>query len=333
MKAVMVEKFAPVGEGAVYRETPDPAPAEGEVVIEVAFAEANFPDILVVEGNYQVKPPLPFSPGKAAVGTVTALGPGVTAPAIGTRVSANVEYGAYAAKMVAKAGNCSPIPDAMPFETAQALGGLIYQTAHFALVDRARIQKGDRVLVLGATGGVGSAACQLAKALGAATVIGGVRDASAIDGARALGCDHVIDLSAGDLREHLRAEVKAATNGHGADIVIDPLGGDAFTAALRALAWRGRLVVVGFAAGGIPEMRVNYLLLKNIEVSGLQWSDYRDRDPDWVERVQQEIFALWAEGKLDPPVAETLPLSRFAEALGKLKSGGVRGRILLKPEP
>lgn len=327
MKAVIVEQLGPI-ENARYMDAPDPVPGPGQVVVDVKAIEANFPDFLVMEGKYQIKPPLPFSPGKAAAGTVSGLGDGVSHLAVGDRVGVQVEYGAYAEKLLAPAKTCYRMPEAMPFETSAALG-LVYQTAHFALVDRARIQPGDRVLVLGASGGIGSAACQLAKALGASVVIGGVLGADNIATAKSVGCDHAIEMSGGDRRDRLRDEVRAVTDGQGADIVIDPVGGGAFTAALRALAWRGRLVVIGFASGTIPEVKANYLLIKNIEVSGLHWSDYRERDPAWVRRVQDEIYALWSEGRLKPLISEAVPLADYARALEMLRRGQVKGKIVL----
>ncbi len=328
MKAVLVEQFAPISEARV-TETDDPQPAPGEVVVDIKAAEANFPDILVMEGNYQVKPPLPFSPGKAGAGIVSAVGPDVAGFQVGDRVGVQVEYGTYAEKLKTAADTCYAMPDSMPFDVAAALG-LVYQTSHFALMERARFQPGETVLVLGASGGIGSAACQLAKALGAGRVIGGVLGKANEAVARASGCDHIVDLGGDDLRDRLRAEVHAVTDGKGVDIVVDPVGGDAFTAALRALAWRGRLVVIGFASGAIPAVKANYLLVKNIEVSGLQWSDYRERDPAWVRRVQKELYRLWSDGKLTPHISDRLPLADFAVALERLRAGGVQGKIVLE---
>ena len=329
MKAAIVEAFGPVSE-ALYTDAPDPVPGPGEVVVNVRAAESNYPDILVMEGAYQVKPPLPFSPGKAASGVISVVGDGVTNLKVGDRGAVQVEYGAYAEQLNTSAETCYRMPEAMPFETGAALG-LVYQTSHFALIERARVKPGETVLVLGASGGIGTAACQLAKALGASTVIGGVRGENAAATAREVGCDATIELGGGDLRDRLRDEIRLVT-GAGVDVVIDPVGGDAFGAALRALNWRGRLVVVGFASGAIPEVRANYLLVKNIEVSGLQWSDYRERDPEWVARVQDEIFELWSAGKLIPHVSSTLPMSHFKDALELLKNGGVQGKIILVNE-
>ncbi len=328
MKAVVVREYAPFDQISV-GDLPDPAPGTGEVVIDVKAAEVNYPDILVIGGQYQIKPPLPFAPGKAAAGVVSAVGEGVTLLAVGDRVSAQVEYGAYAQKLRAPAINVYPMPDGIDFAQGAALG-LVYQTAHFALIERARMQPGERVLVLGASGGIGVASVQLAKALGAGTVIAGVLGAGNAEIARQCGADTVIDLGAIDLRDGLREAVREATGGHGADVVIDPVGGAVNAAALRAMAWRGRMVIIGFAAGEIPTIKANYLLVKNIEVSGLQWSDYRDRTPDWVRRVQSEIFDLAVAGKLNPVISRRFPLDGFKEALALLRDGKAQGKLILE---
>jgi len=327
MKAVVVHEFAPFDRVGI-EIAADPEPGEGEVVIEVKAAEVNYPDILVIAGQYQVKPPRPFSPGKAASGVISAVGAGVTGLAPGDAVSAQVEYGAYAEKLRVKACNVFHMPAGISFAKGAAIG-LTYQTAHFALVERARMQKGDVVLVLGASGGIGFAGVQLAKALGAQLVIAGVLGAANVEIARRAGADAILELSSIDLRDGLRDAVRKLTDGHGADIVLDPVGGAANAGALRALAWRGRMVIIGFASGDIPTIQANYLLLKNIEVTGLQWSDYRDRTPEWVARVQQELFDLHVKGKIDPYVSATFPLRDFKQALTLLRDGKVQGKLVL----
>ncbi|GGO51156.1 NADPH:quinone reductase [Roseovarius pacificus] len=329
MKAVLVREFGPVDTARV-EDLPEPTPGPGEVVVDLRAAEVNFPDILVMEGKYQVKPPLPFSPGKAGAGVISSIGQDVSGLEVGDHVAIQAEYGTYAGQIAITADNCHPMPDDMPFEVGAALG-LVYQTAHFALIERAAMKPGDTVLVLGASGGVGSAAVQLARAMGAGVVIGGVKGARNAELARAAGCDETVDLGMDNLRDGLRDKVRMATDGHGADVVIDPVGGAVTEAALRAMAWRGRLVVVGFAAGEIPTIKANYLLVKNIAVSGLQWSDYRERDPAWVHRVQQDIFDLWSQGKLSPQIADTLPLDQFSDALQRLQEGRAHGKIILTP--
>lgn len=331
MKAVTVHAFAPF-ETVGIEEVADPVAGPGEVVVDVVVAEVNYPDIMVIEGNYQFKPPLPFSPGKAAAGRVSAVGAGVEALAPGDAVALQVEYGAYAEKIKVRAENCFRMPPGMPFDKAAALG-LAYQTAWFALKDRAGLQPGEAVLALGASGGVGMASLQLAKALGAKPVIAGVRGAANAGLALRWGADHVIDLADPDLHDALRARVLDMTGGHGADIVVDPVGGDAHAASLRALAWCGRVVIVGFASGQVPAIKANYLLVKNIAVIGLQWSDYRDRTPARVAAAQRELFALYQQGRIDPHISSRLPLGRFVEGLRTLRDGKVQGKVILEVQP
>lgn len=319
MRAVVVHKPGPF-RGHRVEHVADPVPGPGEVLIEVRAIGVNYPDLLVAEGKYQLIPPVPYTPGKEAAGIAN-----------GNRVLAQVEHGAYAEKVVARAVDCQPLPEGMPFEDAAALG-LAYQTAYFALMDRGGYQKGETVLVTGASGGVGLAGVQIAKALGA-TVIAGVTSAEKGALCRRHGADHVIDLAAPDLRESVRQQVYAAVGKRGVDIVLDSVGGDAFDGALRALAWRGRLVVIGFAAGRIPEVRANYLLLKNIAVSGLQWSDYRQRHPEMVKAAQEKIFSLYVEKKIKPEITATYPLERFADALARFGARSVQGKLILTPGP
>jgi len=330
VKAVVVHEFAPF-ESIGVEQIADPAPGDGDVVIDVKAAEVNYPDILVIAGQYQFKPPRPFSPGKAAAGIISAIGKGVTSFALGDAVAAQVEYGAYAEKLRVKACNLFHMPAGVSFTKGAAIG-LTYQTAHFALVERARMQKDEVVLVLGASGGIGFACVQLAKALGAGLVVAGVLGTDNFDIARRAGADTVLDLANLDLRDGLRDTVRQLTDGHGIDIVLDPVGGAANAGALRALAWRGRMVIIGFASGDIPIVQTNYLLLKNIEVTGLQWSDYRDRTPAWVARVQQELFDIHVAGKIDPYISGIFPLAQFKKALAQLRDGKVQGKLVLTIE-
>jgi NADPH:quinone reductase len=332
VRAVIVRKPGPFRSHKV-EEVPDPVPGPGEVVIEARAIGVNYPDLLVAEGKYQFIPPAPYSPGKEVAGIVATHSRDSAAEDSslkrGDRVMAQVEYGAYAEKVVARAVDCHRMPDAMPFEHAVALG-LACQTAWFALVERAQVRPGESVLVTGASGGVGLAAVQLAKRLGA-TVLAGVTSAQKGDLCRRHGADHIIDLSAANLRESIREQVFAASGRRGVDVVIDSVGGDAFDGALRALAWRGRLVVVGFAAGRIPEIKANYLLLKNIAVLGLQWSDYRNRDPGLVAQAQSAIFGFYLEKNLRPEITATYPLEQFADALARFEARQVQGKMLLVP--
>ena len=328
MRAVVVHSPGPFA-GHRVEEVPDPVPGDGEVLIEARAIGVNYPDLLVAEGRYQFRPPPPFSPGKEVAGVVAALGKNASRFRVGESVMAQVEYGAYAGKVIARQAACHRLPDAMSFEHGAALG-LAYQTAHFALVERGRCRPGETVLVTGATGGVGLAAVEIAKALGA-TVLAGVTSEDKAGLARRHGADHVIDLAAPQLRESVRSQVYAALGTRGVDIVVEIVGGDVFDGALRALAWGGRLVVVGFAGGRVPELKANYLLLKNICVTGLQWSDYRERDPEAVRRAQAEIYRWCAQGRLKPLVTATFPLERFAAALERFTQRSVTGRLLLIP--
>jgi NADPH:quinone reductase len=228
-----------------------------------------------------------------------------------------------------RADQCYRLPPSMSFAEAASLS-LVYDTAWFALRERARLETGEAVLVLGASGGVGQAAIQLSQAMGAVALAGITRPERATV-VRAAGAVGVIDLSRENLRDDLREQVFALTGGRGADIILDPLGGKVFEAALRALAWRGRLVVIGFAAGGIATLKTNYLLLKNIEVSGLQISDYRKRRPDQVAAAYREIFDLYERGKIRPAVTTMFPLARAGEALASLRDRRINGRAVLCP--
>jgi NADPH:quinone reductase len=326
MHAILIrEHGAP--ETLKFEEVTSPAIGDDEVLIDVHAVGVNYPDLLVISGQYQILPPRPFSPGKDAAGVVAAVGRNVTSCKPGERVVAQLEFGAYAEQVAARAENCFVIPDAMPFTDAAAMG-LVYQTAHFALVERGSYQAGEVVLVNGAAGGVGLAAVQIAKGYGA-TVLAGVNSDEHAALALANGADHVIRLDADNLRESLRQQVQAVTGGHGVDVALDTLGGDVFDASLRAMAWRGRMVVIGFATGRIPVIKANYLLVKNILVSGLQWSDYRERDPAWVRRVQDELLALYSAGKIHPRVMQTFALEDFAAALALVEAGKVQGKVVL----
>jgi len=307
----------------------DPLPGAGEVLIGARAIGVNYPDLLVIQGRYQFLPPKPFSPGKEVAGVIEAVGAGVTRLKPGDQVMAQREYGCYAEKVLSSEATVYPMPAALGFEEGAALG-LAYQTAHFALKDRAAYQPGESVLVTGASGGVGLACVEVAKAYGA-TVIAGVT--SAAKGALACehGADHWIDLSQPEPRESIRAQLHALVGKRGVDIVLENVGGEVFDGALRALAWCGRMVIVGFASMQLPEMKANYLLVKNISATGLQWSDYRERDPVWVQRVQAELYALWQQGKLKPYVSARFPLECYADALACFVERRVQGKMILLP--
>lgn len=330
MRAAVVREFGPIATHSV-GEFPDPKPGTGEVLVTIQATAVNFVDSLVVTGKYQFLPERPFAPGKLPAGIVSALGAGVTGLNVGDRVLTLAEQGGYAQKVAVNARHCFQMPASMSFIDAAAMA-LVYDTAWFALRERARIRVGESVLVLGSTGGVGLAAIQLAKAMGA-RVLAGVSTAAKAPLALAVGADEIVDLSQDNLRDNLREQVFARNGGKGVDIVIDPIGGDAFDASLRALAWRGRLIVIGFASGRIPSVKVNYLLVKNIEISGLQVSDYRKRTPELMAQCMQEIFAMFEAGKLKPATTITRPLDAFAESLQDIVDRRISGRVVLLPNP
>lgn len=330
MKAVVAHAFGAIEELRL-EEWPDPAPGPGEVVVDVVAAGVNFPDLLVTGGLYQILPTPPFIPGKEAAGIVSALGDGVRSCAVGDRVSLLVEHGAWCERVRAPQANCFVLPSRMGFEEAAGFS-LVFQTAHFALVDRASLRPGESVFVTGAAGGLGLACVQLAKALGA-RVIAGVSTEEKGRVARAAGADEVVDLSGPALKDSIRDDVRAATGGKGADVVLEIVGGDVFDGSIRALAWRGRLVVLGFAGGRIPRVSANYILLKNIAITGLHWSDYREAHPEWMRRVQAELFALYDQGRLRTELAGSYPLEAAPRALAELRDRRVKGKVVLTTVP
>jgi NADPH2:quinone reductase len=325
MRAIVAKELGPP-ENLVIEEIEPLTAGPGQVVVDNRAAAINFPDLLVMEGKYQVRPPLPFSPGKEGAGVIKSVGEGVTGLKPGDRVMVQVEYGSYAQEVLADESQCYPVPDNVSFDEAAAIG-IAYQTAHFALVARAHVKEGDKVLVTGASGSVGLAAMQLASAWGC-EVIAGLTTMSKEDLVRENGADHVIDVSGEGVRDRIRDDIKAITGG-GVDIVIEIVGGDVFDGSVRALNFGGSIVVVGFTGGTIPSFKVNYALLKNIAVTGVNWAEYRDRDPDWVQRVQAEIFDMVGEGKLHVPVQAVYPMDKVVEACQILIDRKVQGKIVL----
>jgi NADPH2:quinone reductase len=326
MRAAVVREFGPI-EGVTPDEFPPPVPGANEVLIAVEAAPINYVDLIVISGRYQFLPKLPFVPGKGPAGVVRAVGANVTELKVGDRVLAMAEQGGYAEQVAVAANQCYRLPAAMSFVEAAAMS-LAYDTSWFALRDRARVRPGETVLVLGASGAVGLAAIQLAKAMGARVLAGIARPEKAAAVMEA-GADATVDLTGDNLRDTLRERVQAANAGNYADVILDPLGGDIFDAAIRALAWRGRLVVIGFAAGRIPTIKVNYLMVKNIEVSGLQVSDYRKRRPDQVAECYAELFAFYEQGKLRPAKPTLYPLEQVQDALRSVQDRTATGRPIL----
>ena len=326
MQAVIISEFGDI-EATGIGNMPGPLPGPGEVLICIKAVAVNYVDLLVIAGRYQFRPECPFVPGKAPAGVVEAVGDDVDEFKVGDRVLAMAEEGGYAEQVTAPAGQCYRLPASMSFADAAAMA-LVYDTAWMALRDRARAREGEVALILGASGGVGHAALQLAHTMGVRTLAGVARPEKAglvLDA----GAEAVIDLSVPDLREELRRQVYAANQGRGADVILDPLGGDIFDAALRALAWRGRMVVIGFAAGRIPVIKANYLLLKNIEVSGLQVSDYRKHTPDMMQECFTEIFSLYEAEKIKPAPITRVPLEDYRSALIQVRDRTAHGRLVL----
>jgi NADPH:quinone reductase len=327
MRAVVIREFGDI-ENAVLGEMPMPEPKADEVLLRVRSTAVNFVDLVMMRGTYQFKPQLPFVPGKLPAGVVAAVGAGVTQFKRDDRAIAMAEQGGFAEFVAMPEGQCVRLPPLLPFDEAAAMS-LVYDTAYFALRDRARIKPGESVLVLGATGGVGLAAIQLVKAMGG-IALAGVASKDKENIVRESGADHVIDLAAPDLKESLRAQAFEKVGKQGVDIVIDMLGGDYFDAAVRALAWCGRLVVIGFAAGRIPSIKANYLLVKNIEISGMQISDYRKRRPADMQACFSQVFEWHAAGKLKPLPIKVYPIEQFAEAMRDIRDRRQRGRVVLK---
>ena len=328
MKALVARQFGAL-DALTIEDLPAPVPGAGEVLVDVRAAGVNFPDLLVIGGKYQHLPTLPFVPGKECAGIVKAIATGVKLVKPGDRVTVLIEHGAFAQQVVAAESLCNVIPAAMDFPAGAALG-LAYVTAYFALVERAALKSGETLLVTGAAGGVGLAAVQIAKALGA-TVLAAVSSPDKAAAATASGADHIIDVSVPDLKNKLREQVYAAVGKRGADVILDNVGGDVFDAALRAIAWSGRMLVIGFASGRIPEIKAGLILVKNISVIGMQISDYRDRQPGKFHAARQHLLDMCSAGKLKPHVMATFPLERYAEALALVRDRKVIGKVVLTP--
>jgi NADPH2:quinone reductase len=317
MRAFQVSNFA---DGAVHAVIERPTPAKGEVLLKIEACGLNFADLLMANGTYQDTPPPPFSLGMEVCGTVTAQGEGVTSPAIGTRVAVFGGSGGLAEFGVFPAENCLEVPDGMP--SAVAAGFYVaYGTSHLALTDRARLQKGETLLVLGAAGGVGLTAVEIGKALGA-NVIAVARGADKLAVARAAGADHVIDSTAGDFTD-------AVKKLGGADVVYDPVGGAGFKSAMRACKPKARIVVIGFASGDVPPVPANIILVKNIDVLGFYWGGYLKFAPQIVMHSIRTLLDMFAAGDLSPHVSHTLPLDQADAALDLLRTRKSTGKVVV----
>jgi NADPH:quinone reductase len=308
-------------------DLPEPKAGPGEVLIDVRAAGVNFPDLLLSYGKYQFKPPPPFIPGGEAAGIVLAVGEGVTRFAVGDRVTATVIHGAFAERIAVPEIATAHVPEGVGFEVAAATL-LTYATTLHALVDRASLRAGDNLLVLGAAGGVGLAAVELGKLLGARVIAAASTDAK-VAFCKERGADEGICYA----REDLKDRAKALTGGEGADVVFDPVGGAFTEAALRSTAWQGRYLVVGFATGEIPKIPLNLVLLKGCQIVGVFWGSFAIREPAKNRENVERIFAWVADGKVSPHVDGVLPFGKAAEALERLARREVKGKLVLVPDP
>ncbi|MEF7616741.1 NADPH:quinone oxidoreductase family protein [Aquincola sp. MAHUQ-54] len=325
MKAIVCEAYGPP-ESLRLREMPTPRPGPKQVLIDVHAAGVNFPDTLIIQGKYQFKPEFPFSPGGEVAGVVGEVGAEVQGLQPGDRVLAPVGWGGYAEQVLAEGWRVLPIPAEMDFETASAFV-LTYGTSHHALKDRAQLQPGETLLVLGAAGGVGLAAVELGKAMGA-RVIAAASSAEKLAVCREHGADELIDYG----REDLRERIKALTDGRGVDVVYDPVGGAFSEPALRGTAWNGRFLVVGFAAGDIPSIPLNLPLLKGCAIVGVFWGAFARNEPQRNAQNLQEMFGWFRQGRLRPHICARYPLAEAAAAMHALLDRSAKGKIILTVE-
>lgn len=323
MHAVVCEELGGI-ESLKFGELPDPVAAPGEVLIRVTAAGLNFADLLMIEGNYQEKPALPFAPGLEITGRVVRLGDGVGGFTEGQRVMAMVSHGGFAELAVAKAADVVALPDGVDDVTAAGFA-IAYGTAYGSLQWATQLAAGETLVVHGAAGGVGLATVECGKALGA-EVIGTARGKERLDVVREHGADHVIDTASEDIRDR----VKALTSGRGADVVFDPIGGDVFEASLRSIAWGGRLLVIGFAGGAVQQIPANILLVKNVAAIGFYWGSYRKHDPALVKDGFETLLGWISEGRIRPHVSMTADLADFEDALQALKARRTTGKIVLR---
>jgi NADPH2:quinone reductase len=322
MKAVLCKQYG-LPSSLVVEEVPSPVPAAGQVLIAVRAAGVNFPDTLIIQGKYQFKPELPFSPGAEVAGVVKALGEGVTGLSVGERVIAATTWGGYAQEVLAQAERVIRMPEGMDFETAAAFL-IAYGTSHHALKDRGELKAGETVLVLGAAGGVSLAAVEIAKAMGARVIAAASSDEK-LAVCREHGADATINYATQDLRER----IKALTDGRGVDVVYDPVGGELSEPALRSMAWRGRFLVIGFAAGPIPSIPLNLTLLKGCSIVGVFWGAFVRNEPKRNAEELGELVRWVREGKLRPRISGVYPLERCAEALQQVMDRKVTGKFVL----
>ena len=325
MKAVLCKQYGPP-ESLVVEDVPSLKAGSGQVVIDVRASGVNFPDILIIQNKYQFKPPLPFSPGGEVAGVVKEVGDGVLNVKVGDRVLASPGFGGFAEEVSCPAQAVMPIPKEMDFPTASAFL-MTYGTSHYALKDRAQLKAGETLLVLGAAGGVGLSAVEIGKVLGARVIAAASADEK-LEVCKQHGADDVINYA----REDLKQRVKELTGGQGADVVYDPVGGDFSEAALRATAWGGRLMVIGFAAGEIPKIPLNLTLLKGCDIRGVFWGAFVAREPQRHAANVKELMDWYIAGKIKPQIYATYPMKDVAKALGDIAARRVTGKVVLLPK-
>ncbi|HXD41559.1 MAG TPA: NADPH:quinone oxidoreductase family protein [Ramlibacter sp.] len=314
----------PVGvEALQWKELPTPNPKAGEVLIEIKAASLNFPDLLIVQNKYQMKPPLPFVPGSEYAGVIAAVGDGVTQLKVGQSVACLSGTGGFATHTIAPAALCMPLPPGFPHVDAAAFI-MIYATSHHALVDRGQVRPGETVLVLGAAGGVGTSAIQVAKALGARVIAAASSDDKCAL-CKSIGADATINYG----REDLREAIKKLTDGKGVDVVYDPVGGDLAEPALRSVGWRGRYLIIGFASGSIPSLPLNLPLLKGSSLVGVFWGSFAKHEPKANAAMLAELARWYGEGKIKPVIDRIMPMAELKAAFAHMGSRTVKGKLVM----
>jgi len=324
MKALYCRAFGPETDLTV-EEIDSPVPSAGEVLVSVQAAGLNFPDLLCVRGEYQFKPPLPFVPGSEGAGVVAAVGEGVSGVSVDDRVCFNGLSGAFAEEIAIPATAVTQIPDSMLFEQAAGLT-IVYGTSYYALKQRAGLQRGDTLLVLGAAGGVGLSAVELGAAMGARVIA-----AASSEQKLAIAAEHGAEIGIDYSKEDLKNRIKELTDGAGANVIYDPVGGELAEAAFRGIAWEGRHLVIGFASGPIPKLPLNLPLLKGAAAVGVFWGSWTKREPEAHKQNMAELFDLFTEGAIQPHVSSTYPLGQFLDAFGEVSGRRAIGKVILTP--
>lgn len=324
MKALMCEQHG-LPNTLVYKEVPDPVCGENDVIIDMKAAGVNFPDVLIIQNKYQFKPELPFSPGAELAGVISEVGSAVKHLKVGDHVIGSTGHGAFAEKVLVTSQKVIPIPKGIGFDAAAAFT-LTYGTSWHALVDRADLKKGETLLVLGAAGGVGLAAVEIGKAVGARVIA-----AASTEDKLAVCKEHGADVLINYSKDNLREAIKAATDGKGPDVIYDPVGGDIAEPAFRSIGWRGRYLVIGFAQGEIPRLPLNLALLKGASIVGVFWGDYVRREPEHFADDLKAMFPMIADGRLRPHISASYPLEKGALAIEDMMNRKVTGKVIITP--